>query len=222
MARGKGLLSPKSLPTRGRVLTHGAWLYDFLQPLVTFGKEDRLNRAIADALTPRDGECILDVGCGTGLLTAEVAGRLTCGRVIGIDASRPMIAIARRKRETAICQFELALAEDLPLEDSSLDAVVSALFFHHVPLELKRKCAREIFRVLRPGARVAIADLDRPWSFLGKLYSYSAWLLLRQPEIRENIDGLLFRALLEAGIEGLSPGFGVLGCIRIWRGRKPT
>lgn len=214
--------APRALPTTGRVLVHAARVYDAVQPFVTFGQEGRLNRAVADALRPRDGEQILDVGCGTGLLTVEIAQRMTSGRVIGVDASFAMIDVARRKRESEICRFEAAVGEDLPYEDASFDAATSALFFHHVGLEVKRQCAREIARVLRPGGRIMIADIDRPWNWFGRLYAYGGWILLRQPEIKENVDGHLAPILRDAGLEGIEPVYGTLGCIRVWKGRKPS
>jgi len=201
-------------------LVHAAPVYDLLLPFVTFWQENRSNRMIANLLCPREGERILDVGCGTGLLTVEIARRIQRGEVIGVDASRPMIDVARRKRGTDVCRFELAVGEDLPYENDSFDAVTSAFFFHHVGWEVKVRCAREILRVLRPGGRVIIADIDRPWTWFGKFYAYSGWILFRQAEIKENIDGRLPVALREAGIADIESVCGVLGCVRIWRGKK--
>lgn len=219
-ARHAARLSPRGLPTRGRVLTHAMWLYDLVQPFVMLGRGGRLNREIADALAPRGDARVLDVGCGTGLLTAEVARRLGSGEAVGIDASRQMVAIATRKRASGTCRFELALAEELPFGDASFDGAVSELFFHHVPLDLKRRSAAEIARVLRPGGRVAIADIDRPWTWFGRFYAGSGWVLLRQPEIKENMDGRLAEVLREAGLDDVTAGYGTLGCIRVWTGRK--
>jgi hypothetical protein len=67
---------------------------------------------------------------------------------------------------------------------------------------------------------VVVADIDRPWTLFGKCYAYTAWILLRQPEIKENIDGCLAVILREAGIEDLAEGYGSLGCIRLWSGRR--
>lgn len=211
---------PRALPTDGRVLVHAARVYDAVQPWVTFGQEKRLNRRVAEALAPRGGERILDVGCGTGLLTAEVARRMATGEVIGIDASRPMIDVATRKRSSPICRYELAVAEELPFDDGTFDAAVSALFFHHVPLDTKRRSAAEMVRVVRPGGRVVVADIDTPWTLFGTCYAYAGWILLRQPEIKENIDGRVPATLREAGLTDVEAGAGVLGCIRIWSGRR--
>ncbi|HOX38075.1 MAG TPA: methyltransferase domain-containing protein [Candidatus Brocadiia bacterium] len=216
----KGRREELSLPTRGRVLTHAASVYDALIPIVAFGAEPRLNRMIADALAPKDGDRIVDVGCGTGLLTAEVSARIGTGEVIGVDASFPMIKVASRKRANSVCRFQPGLAEELPFEDSSFDAYTSALFYHHVPLDLKKRSAMEAMRVLKPGGRFVIADIDRPWTLFGKLYSYSGVILLRQPEIEESIKGVLQGALLEAGAQNLAQCGGTMGCIRLLKGNK--
>jgi ubiquinone/menaquinone biosynthesis C-methylase UbiE len=210
----------RSLPTTGRVLVHAAYVYDIVQPFVTFGQETRLNRKVAEVLDPRDGERILDIGCGTGLLTIEIARRMQTGEVIGVDASLPMIDVARRKRAGGVCGFEPGLGEDLPFDDGRFDAVTSALFYHHVDLSVKRRCAAEMMRVLRQGGRILVADIDRPWNWFGRLYAYGGWIALRQPEIKENIDGWLAPILREAGFEDVESVYGTLGCIRVWSGRK--
>jgi ubiquinone/menaquinone biosynthesis C-methylase UbiE len=210
-----------SAAARGVVLpAAAARVYDLLEPPVMFFRHKVLAENTARAVAPREGGRILDVGCGTGLLTAHVAGRIRSGEVVGIDASRPMIEVAVRKRSSSICRFEVAAAERLPFADATFDGVVSAMFFHHVPLEVKRECASEMLRVLKPGGRVAIADLDTPWNWFGRFYGYSGWLLFRQPEIKENLDGLLPHVLRDAGIIDLVSEFQVLGCVRLWTGRK--
>lgn len=213
--------SAKSLPTDGVVLTHAASVYDLLEPAVMFFRQRAVMNGTAAAAGARDGERILDVGCGTGLLAEAIGRGMGRGEVIGVDASLPMIRIANEKRGGGVCRFEAAVAEDLPYEDESFDVVVSSLFFHHVGMNLKRRAAEEIVRVLKPGGRIAIADLDTPWSWFGKFYGYSGYVLFRQPEILENLEGKLPGVLREAGIVDLAGRGKWLGCVRLWTGRKP-
>ncbi|SHI52714.1 phosphoethanolamine N-methyltransferase [Malonomonas rubra DSM 5091] len=188
-----------SLPTRGRVLVKAASVYDHVQPFVTLGQEARLNRWLAEQVEVAPGSSALDVGCGTGLLTVQIAERHAQVDVVGIDASGPMIRQAINKRKRGNCRFQQALAEELPFADGQFDLVTSALFFHHVDRELKLQSLREIHRVLKPGGSLLIADMDRPYTWLGWAMSWVAWKLLRQPEIKENMDGLLHELIDQGG-----------------------
>lgn len=208
-----------SLPTPARVLVHGARWFDRLQPIITFGREASLNRRLVEMLGAREGDRVLDVGCATGVVTEAVAQRVGAGKAIGVDASGPMIEEARRRRGHS-CWFELGLAEDLPFPDGSFDAVVSSLLFHHLPLELKRRAAREMARVLRPGGRFAAADIDRPWNLFGWLYGGAGRVLLFQPEIGENLRGVLTGIFAESGFREMTSVRAALGCVRIWTGKK--
>ncbi len=97
-----------------------------------------------------------DLGAGTGELAASLAPFV--GRVIGVDASRPMLAAARR-RLAAHDNVELRAGEleALPLGDGELDAAVLFLVLHHV-VEPARALG-EVHRVLKPGGRVLIVDM---------------------------------------------------------------
>ncbi len=193
-----------ALPTQGRVLTKAARIYDAVQPIVTLGQEARLNRWVAASLQPAPGARILDVGCGTGLLTQAIAEKHSSCEVIGIDASRPMIEVAHRKRAGGRISYRQAVAEDLPFGDGDFDIVTSALFFHHVNRVCKSQALSEARRVLKPGGQLVVADIERPYTALGWLMAVAGWLVLLQPEIKENIDGIMTNLIEGAGFKDIA------------------
>jgi ubiquinone/menaquinone biosynthesis C-methylase UbiE len=188
--------------TTGRTLDHAAPVYDLLAPLMTFGLERGYRRRAIALLDLQGHEQVLDVGCGTGTLSREIARALkpeTGSQVVGVDAATGMIAVARRKGAAIPnLRFDAALAEDLPYPDDSFDCAVSTFFFHPVEFALKQKALAEMRRVLKPGGRAVIVDVDVPDSLFGKLCAWSGYLLFRQEEIRENIRGRLREAIYGA------------------------
>ncbi|WP_219500513.1 class I SAM-dependent methyltransferase [Nonomuraea ceibae] len=117
---------------------------------------------VATQAKPRPGDRILDVGCGTGYLSrilSPVAG--PGGQVTGVDPSPAMIGYAR-DRAPGNCEYVVAGGEDLPFPDGSFDLVVSTLAVHHIPSEARPAAAREMFRVLRPGGRLLVAEFRPP------------------------------------------------------------
>jgi ubiquinone/menaquinone biosynthesis C-methylase UbiE len=191
-----------SVPTKGRTLDYAAPVYDLLEPLCLLNKQGEYDQTLIQTLAPQPGDAILDLGCGTGLLCEKISLLLDPsqgGCVTGIDAAGKMIEAARAKRGAAHCRFEVMAAEQLTFADASFDAVISSLFYHHVPLDLKERSLREAFRVLKPGGRLVIADMDKPTTFLGALVSHASRWLFLQPQIGENIRGVLPGLIATAG-----------------------
>jgi len=112
---------------------------------------------VADAAAIRPGNSVLDVACGTGALTREVASRAGVGgTVAGVDAGAGMLEVARRLAPNV--DFRQATAETLPFPDGSFDAVVSQfglMFFSD-----RQRALREALRVLVPQGRLAVAVWD--------------------------------------------------------------
>jgi SAM-dependent methyltransferase len=128
---------------------------------------------VAEAAAITSGDRVLDVACGTGVLSREVALRAAAGgEVVGLDLNPGMLTVAR-ERSTAIAWREGA-AESLPFPDRSFDAVVSQfglMFFQD-----RRAAIREMRRVLRPGGRLAIAV----WDGLASMPAFAAEVALFQ------------------------------------------
>lgn len=106
------------------------------------------------------GEAVLDIGCGGGVDTFFAAVMVGLkGKAVGIDMIPEMLGRARKNlRQTNIknATFQEATAEDLPFPDESFDVVISNGVFNLVPD--KARGLAEVFRVLKPGGRLMIAD----------------------------------------------------------------
>jgi arsenite methyltransferase len=112
-------------------------------------------RRVAELLAPRPGEQILDVGCGPGHLTRELAEAVgPGGRVCGVDVSEQMLALAANTG----AELVRVSGTDLPFDEEAFDAAVATQVYEFVT-DLPAALA-ELRRVLRPGGRALILDTD--------------------------------------------------------------
>lgn len=146
-------------------IASSAALYGYATKVGKFVVWDR----ILEDLRLRGDETVLDLGCGRGAVLLAAAKRLPRGRAIGVDLWRadqtdnsPQATLANAALEDVADRIELHTADmtALPLADESVDLVVSNLAIHNIPTHAgRRRALEEAVRVLRPGGRLAIADL---------------------------------------------------------------
>jgi SAM-dependent methyltransferase len=109
----------------------------------------------------RPGQTVLDLGCGAGLDSILAARKVgPTGKVIGIDFVAEMVEKASRIAEAVgvtNAEFHQGEADALPMEDGSVDVVISNGVFN-LCLD-KPKVLAEVYRVLRPGGRIQMADI---------------------------------------------------------------
>jgi ubiquinone/menaquinone biosynthesis C-methylase UbiE len=155
--------------TDGVTLDHGRG-YELLVTLAFGGRRDRVFTRLARTSGARPGDRVLDLGCGTGYLTQRLARAVSpTGTVLGIDASAHAVEHARTlAAEQPGCTFERGIAERIDAPDGSFDVAVSCLMIHHLPEPVRPQAVAEMYRVLRPGGRLMVADFRPPRSRLGR------------------------------------------------------
>lgn len=142
--------------------------YDALNRLISLGGDQRWRRIAAEALAldtlDRGPVSVLDVASGTADLAMAIVRRYPGVAVHGIDASRGMTEIGRRKIEQAGFEDRVRLdtgdAQELPFPDRSFDAATIAFGIRNIPD--RERALLEMARVTRPGGRVVVLEAGEP------------------------------------------------------------
>jgi SAM-dependent methyltransferase len=166
-------------------------------------REGRWRRLIVDEIATIDPRVVLDVGCGTGTLTIATANELREARVVGLDGDRKVLDLARRKEGSEWVEWIEGLADELPFGDGEVDALVTTLVFHHLPLGIKRAALAEARRVLRPGGRLVVADWGKPQDPVMSAAFIVLQCLDGFANTGDNRRGLVPQLITEAGFDGL-------------------
>ncbi|MEQ4721061.1 class I SAM-dependent methyltransferase [Nonomuraea sp. B19D2] len=176
--------------------------YEVFASIAFAGSRRAAFTRVATAAKPRAGDRILDVGCGTGYLSRILAPVVTpTGHVTGVDPSPAMIEYATR-HASGNCTYVQAEGQDLPFSDGSFDLVISSLAVHHIPADARPAALREMFRVLRPGGRLLIAEFRPPANPLAR-HIIGA---LSGPAMRHDPRDLLGPLIPDAGFHVESEG----------------
>jgi arsenite methyltransferase len=124
----------------------------------------RRRQLVYDLLGAQPGDRVLDAGCGPGFYVAELLDRVgPGGAVVGVDASPAMLAVAAHRVEgRAGVELHESDVTSLPVPDGAFDRVLSVQVLEYV--EDVDRGLRELHRVLRPGGRAVVWDVD--WATL--------------------------------------------------------
>lgn len=133
--------------------------------------ERRLRAMVLDQANVRDSDDVLDVGAGTGSLVILTGRRGSRARLVGVDGDLGMVRLARGKaiRADVKCAWMTGMATELPIQSAAFDKVLTTFVLHHLTTANKRDALAEMWRVLRPGGELHIADWGKPHTRLMRM-----------------------------------------------------
>lgn len=179
-----------------------SWLTRFFDPVLNFTMpEKKFRKLLIEQAGVKKDERILDFGCGTGTLSIMLKEAEPNALVTGLDVDEEILEIAGKKiAHKGIDIFLVKYSGTLlPYNDSSFDKVVSSLVFHHLDKEQKENSLKEIFRILKPGGELHIADWGKAANPLMRLLFYLVQLLDGFKTTSDNVKGLLPSYIQNAG-----------------------
>ena len=155
----------------GRIFTGIGRSYDRVATVLSLGQDPKWRSAAVDWIAAEPTDKVLDVATGTGMVALELRRRYGCA-VVGVDQSKDMLAVARRRSDVYEYVLE-AHAEQLPFADASFDHLTFTYLLRYV--DDPAATMRELSRVLKPGGRMAMVEFGLP----GPLWRPAWWFYTR-------------------------------------------
>jgi len=202
------------------------WLTSIYDPIVRWTtRESRVKGELIYKAKLGADMTVLDLASGTGTLAIIIKRKFPDVDVVGVDGDPRILQIAKAKSDSANVkiEFDQGLATQLPYADSSYDRVFSTLFFHHLGKSDKARAFAEIFRVLKPGGQLHVADWGKPTNALMRLLFYSIRWLDGFANTKDNVEGLLPNLIQRAGFNDvrIDDQFStVFGTLTLYRASK--
>jgi len=174
------------------------WSNEYDQTLGKIKRHHEMLDLAVEMSKVKDEESVLDVGCGTGLLSLKFLEAAKC-TITGVDLSEDMLNIWKEKIDTLDLADRVAIksgnAANLEFKDSSFEIIASTVTLHHV--QDKQPAIDKIYKLLKPGGRFVMGDLDVDTS--GKLDNVQ-----RLRHILDYLKEELSLALADGGVESFS------------------
>ena len=199
------------------------WLTPFYNPILKWGmREETFKHCLIHEAQIQPGMRVLDLGCGTGTLTIMIKQAHPEAEVVGLDGDPAVLEIARTKamQAGAMISLDHGMAFHPPYQDNSFDRVLSSLVIHHLTTENKQRAMHEIYRILRSGGELHIADFSKPRGLYPQLISL---VMRRLEEAADNIRGLLPGMIRIAGFEQVEETdhySTIVGSLSLFRAKK--
>jgi demethylmenaquinone methyltransferase / 2-methoxy-6-polyprenyl-1,4-benzoquinol methylase len=192
--------------------------YDELSAALSFFQDPRWRRAMAGAVEASEEDTVLDVACGTGLVSRELVERWSC-RVVGLDQSAPMLAGARARLDAdpqlaARVTLVEGEAEALPFARDEFGHLTFTYLLRYV--DDPAATLRELARVVKPGGRVSSLEFCVPggiWFWPWRAYTRIGLPLLGRLASRSWFEAGRF---LGPSIEGLYREYPLGRQVELW------
>jgi ubiquinone/menaquinone biosynthesis C-methylase UbiE len=204
------------------------WLtpyYDNITGLTT--PERRFKNALITQAQFEQGHRVLDLASGTGTLAIWIKQHQPQAEVIGVDCDPAILALAveKAKKANVSVQFDHAMSCCLPYPDEHFDRIVSSLFFHHLSWVEKEQTAKELFRVLKPGAELHVADWGRASNILMRGLFLFEQIFDGFDKTQDNVSGKLVTLFEQSGFIKVTQEQTfdtIFGTLALYRATKPS
>jgi ubiquinone/menaquinone biosynthesis C-methylase UbiE len=186
--------------------------YDSYMRKMTFGRERTLREMTVRLAQVKPGDCVLEVGCGTGTLTLAAKRQAgPSGKAYGIDIIPVMIELSQHKAAEANedVAFQLGAIDDIPFPANQFDVVMCSFMIFHMSEDTRRKGIAEIYRVLKPQGRLLVLDLALPAQPVPRAIAKTLFGGMLQHDLRELLP--LMEASGFSDVESAPASFRILG-----------
>ena len=183
------------------------WLTDLYDLAIKLTMPEKKFRSkLVNLLEPEARDEILEFGFGTGQNLVAIFQRNMATQVQGLDIDPKVQAIAERKLNDIGAKMQLDLYDggQFPYADGSFNKAFSSLVFHQLDGPTKQHCLNELFRVLKPGGTLLIADWGEAKNRLMRLAFYLVQLLDGFKTTNDNVIGLMPEFIMKAGFREVS------------------
>ncbi|MDZ4878066.1 MAG: 2-methoxy-6-polyprenyl-1,4-benzoquinol methylase, mitochondrial [Chroococcidiopsis cubana SAG 39.79] len=202
------------------------WLTPVYDPLLkwTMGEFAFKRQLVRQAGIEKNNR-VLDLGCGKATLTLLLKKIHPEAEVVGLDGDLKVLEIAKTKAVKTGLKIALdrGMAFELPYPDRSFDRVLSSLVFHHLTRDNKVRTLKEVFRVLKPGGELHVADWGKPQNTLMRVAFLLVQMLDGFNTTADSVNGLLPELFSQAGFEDIQQTdrhITLFGTLALYRARK--
>lgn len=141
------------------LVIEGMRRYNLFTTVFFIGRHRLLLDELVRASGARPGDDAVDIGCGPGKLVRALGARVgSRGSAVGVDPSASAVAYNSRRDHRPNHRYIQAPAQELPFPDAAFDVVTCTFVMHHIPEVHREAALAEMWRVLRPGGRLLLAD----------------------------------------------------------------